>query len=63
MPHPLTEVREALHDAMHQFGYYVRSHLAKTPPDEEKAETNRRMANRCAKALATLVRFIEGEAK
>jgi hypothetical protein len=55
--HPMTDaekveaLRAVVEQAFDQFDYYAKLHLAKTPPDEEKAKVNRNYADMCSAAL------------
>jgi hypothetical protein len=47
-------VREALAKCRAQFDFYVEQHMAKTPPDVDKAATNQEFVELCDAALSTI---------
>jgi|HubBroStandDraft_1064217.scaffolds.fasta_scaffold284420_2 hypothetical protein len=46
----LRVAKESLERAGHQFEFYVEQHMAKSPPDAGKADTNREFVGVCADA-------------
>jgi len=53
-------VREALKKCRDQFEFYVQAHLAKQPPDMDKAATNQEFVELCDAALSTPAPAIAG---
>ncbi|SES09040.1 hypothetical protein [Sphingobium sp. YR768] len=46
------DLRSALEKCRNQFEFYVQQHLAKAPPDMEKAATNQEFVELCTAVLA-----------